>query len=222
MKSNVTVRTKVARIIFKDGNDAAYQSFLDKPSYGNIDDSDKELYSNNETVVVVYSTKVNHRQGVLVLSTAKTYGKLEWDSSCNLIGTHNLSHSTNAIRCFKIVTRFLKKKLQKNMTENIRDILDLNKFNLNEIFDCLGEYNIIFTLTHQEFMDIFSCKTTTGDIILIVSTNGIHQHEAGNLENPELGYYAHAVQHPHPTTTLCFAHILIHKSNLLAGNSVYF
>ena len=75
------------------------------------------------------------------------------------------------------------------MIEKIKYILDLNKFNLNRIFVHLGEHGIIFTPTNQKFRDIFSCKIKTGNMILIISTNYIHQHEADNPNNPTLGSY---------------------------------
>ena len=75
------------------------------------------------------------------------------------------------------------------MIEKIKYILDSNKFNLNKIFALLSEHGITFTQTIQKFKDIFSYNTTTEDIILIVSTNYIHKHEANNPDNPTPGSY---------------------------------
>ena len=99
----------------------------------------------------------------------------------------------------------LKINVPSTAIEKIKNISNLNKFNLNNIFDFFEAYGVTFTWTNQDFEDIFSCNTTTRDMILIVSTNYVHKHEAHLPDNPTRGCYImliilipkHPIFYPH-------------------------
>ena len=112
-----------------------------------------------------------------------------WNSSCNVISTSDLDRSINAIRCFNTVANFLKIKVPPTTIKKIKYILDLNKFSLNNIFARLNEHGITFAQTKEDSEDIFSCNTTTRDMILIVITNYIHKHKAHLSDNPMSSSY---------------------------------
>ena len=175
-----TTRLPKPRVLFNKGTTASFDALLDNLPF----DSDAEY---NKTVV--YSKNINPSPGTTTLSTAKTYKKLGWDNNCNVISIHNPERNTNAIRCFETVVNLLNKKLPSKFLINIKHISNPNKFNFQEILDRLREHDITFTKTEQPFENIFSGQTTTDDMILVVSTHGLHDHEDGKVGNPDQGWY---------------------------------
>ena len=78
------------------------------------------------------------------------------------------------------------------MIKEIKNILNPDKFAIEPILSKLREHNITFTEiteAEQSFEDIFSGRTKTGDMILVVSAHSLHDHEKDKDENPEKDWY---------------------------------
>ena len=112
-----------------------------------------------------------------------------WDSNCKVISICNPGRNTNSIRCLETVANLLNKKLPSKFLKSIKNILNPDKFNFQEILDRLRDHNITFTKTKQTFGDIFSGQTATGDMLLIVSSHGLNDHKDGNVGNPKKDVY---------------------------------
>lgn len=166
-------------LIFSDKTITKEYEFPHKPVDTKSNDEDVEgVYTNDTTVpTVATSNQVNGQAGIYTLTIDKTYKRLGWKSNCNVISTHNMDCTANAIHCLITLFNILKINVPPTAIEKIKNISNLDEFNLNNIVEFLEEYEVTLTPTNQEFEKYLGCNTMMRDTILIVSTNKVHTHE---------------------------------------------
>ena len=151
------------------------------------DDFDDDDYIPSTTV----DAKTKGNSGIEKLTLAKTYAKLGWPNTCNVICTINPGRSSNPTRCLITLAKLMKIDLDEAEIKRIKYISDIERFSLARVLTWFNTVGIIVEEKNLEFEELFRSDTKSKDMILIVTINDINKtHESHLTDNPQRNKYA--------------------------------